>query len=437
MIELYVTGQSLKCTTPVIAADSLRYLTVRAAFDSAWDGYTKWLHLRRGSGNTATTYDIQLVDDSVRESDCLNLTAGEWVVYLTGNRETHRLTTVPVIVTVRESGLIDAPLHEIPASVAEQLGYKVELALRQIDAILYRPGLVISGFKDTPAQLEQDVPNPCAGEAYAVGTAPPFLVYIWDGQARRWRNAGALLQTVAQGAPGTTFTPTVDEAGNISWVNDGSLPNPETRNIMGPRGQAGAQGPAGKSAYDSAAEAGYTGEEEVFNDALATLPVHAGRHLPSGADPITVATGNLEDAAVTAQKLANGSVTAGKLGAGAVTAAAIAGGAVNESKLAAAGVTAGKIASGAVSAVYTATLPAAGWMGSEAPYTQDVSVNGMLGTDMPIVDLMFSGSYAADAAAEAAWTKVYRVAASDGRLTFYAHEKPDTALSVKARCIRK
>ena len=38
---------------------------------------------------------------------------------------------------------------------------------------------------------------------------------------------------------GATFTPTVDEEGNISWVNDKNLENPTTKNIKGPQGDPG------------------------------------------------------------------------------------------------------------------------------------------------------------------------------------------------------
>lgn len=38
---------------------------------------------------------------------------------------------------------------------------------------------------------------------------------------------------------GATFTPTVDEEGNISWVNDKNLENPTTKNIKGPKGDPG------------------------------------------------------------------------------------------------------------------------------------------------------------------------------------------------------
>lgn len=42
--------------------------------------------------------------------------------------------------------------------------------------------------------------------------------------------------------PGATFTPHVDENGNLSWTNDQNLPNPEPVNIAGPQGPKGADG---------------------------------------------------------------------------------------------------------------------------------------------------------------------------------------------------
>lgn len=49
------------------------------------------------------------------------------------------------------------------------------------------------------------------------------------------------------GEPGAVFTPTVDAAGNISWSNNGGLPNPVTRNIRGPQGEQGPQGIQGET----------------------------------------------------------------------------------------------------------------------------------------------------------------------------------------------
>lgn len=47
------------------------------------------------------------------------------------------------------------------------------------------------------------------------------------------------------GARGITFTPVVDSKGNISWSNDGGLENPQTVNITGPQGDTGVKGDVG------------------------------------------------------------------------------------------------------------------------------------------------------------------------------------------------
>ena len=47
------------------------------------------------------------------------------------------------------------------------------------------------------------------------------------------------------GPRGYTFTPTVDENGDITWTNDGSLPNPVKVNIRGPQGPKGNTGSQG------------------------------------------------------------------------------------------------------------------------------------------------------------------------------------------------
>lgn len=48
-----------------------------------------------------------------------------------------------------------------------------------------------------------------------------------------------------KGDPGTTFTPSVSEAGVISFTNDGGLPNPDPVDIKGPKGDSGEGVPAG------------------------------------------------------------------------------------------------------------------------------------------------------------------------------------------------
>ena len=100
MLEFYVSGQTVKMFTPVVAADTLHYLTGKAHFtDEEWDAYSKWVHFSQGEGPDATVYDVALIDDAWDETAELNLTVGEWSVYITGTKDSSRLTTVPLMLT--------------------------------------------------------------------------------------------------------------------------------------------------------------------------------------------------------------------------------------------------------------------------------------------------------------------------------------------------
>ena len=416
MMEFYVSGQSLKMFTPVTAADSLKYLTAQFHFtDDDWDGYTRWAHFRKGE----TVYDIELDGENcITEEDALNLTAGEWEIYLTGTKDAARLTTIVVILTVKESGLIDAPLHVLPQSVAEQIDAKAAQALLTAQAVKAaadagkfngRDGksFEIKGYYASTAALEEGVPAPAPGDAYCVGSAAPYDVYIYDGVSGEWINNGTIQGAKGDtGAAGTTFTPHLDGNGNLSWTNDGGLDNPETQNIRGAKGDKGETGAAGKSAYAAAVEAGYTGTEATFYAALTAMPYHNARHLPDGADPITVKAGNIEASAVETAKIKDKAVTMAKL------------------------------ADHAVSVDYTATLNTT-WSGSAAPYTKEQTINGILATDKPLIDMVPSATFA-DAEKQAdAWALIYRAVTAANKITFYAKAKPTVSIPLQIRCIRK
>lgn len=368
MMEFYVSGQSLKMFTPVIAADSLKYLTAQFHFTGdEWDGYTRWAHFRSGE----TVYDIELDgEDCITEEDALNLTAGEWEIYLTGTKDAARLTTVVVVLTVKESGLIDAPLHVLPQSVAEQIDAKAAQALLTAQAVKAAAdagkfngkdgkSFEIKGYYASVTALEEGVPKPAPGDAYCVGSTAPYDVYIYDGVSGEWINNGTIQGAKGDtGAAGTTFTPHLDGNGNLSWTNDGGLDNPETQNIRGAAGAKGETGAAGKSAYAAAVEAGYTGTEATFYAALTAMPYHNARHLPDGADPITVKAGNIEASAVETAKIKDKAVTMAKL------------------------------ADHAVSVVKSVQLPTTGWTrNSDGVYEANVTLSGLKTTDTVILGL--------------------------------------------------
>lgn len=416
MLDFYITGQNLKFYSPVIAADSLKYLTAQFHFiGDEWNGYTRWAHFRKGT----TVYDIELDEnDAITEDDALNLTTGEWDIYLTGTKDSARLTTVVVVVTVKQSGIVDAPLHVIPQSAAEQIDAKAAQALLTAQAIKAMAdagkfngkdgkGLEIQGFYESFDALNAAVTEPKAGEAYGIGESEPYDIYIWDATNAEWVNNGQIRGAKGdKGEPGVTYIPHVDANGNLSWTNDAGVDNPATQNIRGPAGAAGAKGDAGKSAYDAAVEAGYTGTEATFYAALTAFPFHNARHLPTGADPLVCAEGNYGQKSIPGTALKDGAVSRDKL------------------------------ANGSVSDDLTAAI-GTGWNGTEAPYTISVMVDGILAGDKPFIDLNPSATFATAEKQIEAWGYVYRAVTAANKITFYATEKPEVSIPIKIKAVRK
>lgn len=96
-------------------------------------------------------------------------------------------------------------------------------------------------------------------------------------------NAGTVIKG-DRGDDGATFTPVIDESGNLSWSNNANLDNPITINIMGPigpkgekgdTGNAGPKGDKGDSGYTPVKGVDYFTDEdktELINTILASLP---------------------------------------------------------------------------------------------------------------------------------------------------------------------
>lgn len=189
-------------------------------------------------------------------------------------------------------------------------------------------GLTISGYYATAQALAAAVTNPSAGDAYGVGTAEPYDIYIYDGVTHAWMNNGPLQGAKgekgdkgdkgdtgekgdpgkdgspgaagAPGATGTTFTPSVSADGTLSWTNDGGKTNPASVNIKGPQGAQGPQGETGAKGDPGATGAtgetgpegpqGPKGEQGAKGDTGATGPQGpAGKTPVKGTDYFTAA----------------------------------------------------------------------------------------------------------------------------------------------------
>ena len=481
MLEFFVNNQTLTLYTPVVAADALHYLTGVVHFtDDEWEGYSKWLHFMRVvEDEEPVIYDVALTDDAFGEDAALNLTAGEWTVYLTGDLDEARLTSVPVILTVKASGLLDVPLHGLPQSVAEQLDDKASKALALAQAVAAAAaagefngadgrGYVISGFFDTAEDLEEAVTDPAAGEAYGVGTEAPYDIYIWDAVHEVWVNNGPIQgATGATGGTGTTFTPTLDAAGNLPWTNDGGKTNPPTQNIRGPQGNAGSDGGDGMSPLTAATMYGYEGTEATLYTALATLPYHHTRHLPDGPDPITVKRANLDDAIINRVKLDTDAVSS--LYTATITTEWTPSAVRVSTALSPDGeedsfqipgdpsqvyevmeVASGNILREGTDYTYTAgtltfaSVPAEGtnsfivfFPNEGAPYMQELSIPGLLETDRVLVDAVLPEAVGTAEEAQTAFGYIYKIDVSNDSITVYAMELTEVDIPIQILAVSR
>lgn len=83
---------------------------------------------------------------------------------------------------------------EYKQSKAADSTYQLLVALSDITGPQGRPGkdFQILGYYDTVADLRTAITSPEPGEAYGVGTAAPYPIYIWDAVSRDWVNNGAI-----------------------------------------------------------------------------------------------------------------------------------------------------------------------------------------------------------------------------------------------------
>ena len=79
----------------------------------------------------------------------------------------------------------------------------------------------------------------------------------------------------------------------------------------------------------------------------------------------------------------------------------------------------------------TATISSA-WAGSSAPYTQSISVTGILSTDKPHIAPVYSSALETALPEKEAWAMISKAETSDGTITFTCFEdKPTIAISIQ------
>lgn len=128
MIIGFVKGQQFSKKQPVIVSNSINYLEARFVFQTSdWSELVKFAHFKSGD----SVYDFLLDGDTIPKEAQLNLYAGNWEVYIHGDRYfvdddgnekiVERITTNTQTVQVVKYEQSGSVLPEVGTSVAEQI----------------------------------------------------------------------------------------------------------------------------------------------------------------------------------------------------------------------------------------------------------------------------------------------------------------------------
>lgn len=125
-------------------------------------------------------------------------------------------------------------------------------------------GFAVLGYFATQAALEAAITLPYAGDAYGIGSAQPYDIYIWDGINSVWVNNGPL-----QGAKGDTGPqgPQGETGPQGPQGETGPQGSQGETGPQGPQGETGPQGPQGETG-----PAGPAGPVSVFQRSVLSAP---------------------------------------------------------------------------------------------------------------------------------------------------------------------
>lgn len=89
----------------------------------------------------------------------------------------------------------------------------------------------------------------------------------------------------------------------------------------------------------------------------------------------------------------------------------------------------------ATTITYNATIGTT-WSGS-GPYTQTISVNGLLSTDNPIIDVVLSDDTESSKTILENWSNVSRIVTNDESITIYCYDtKPTVSIPIQLKIVR-
>jgi len=123
------------------------------------------------------------------------------------------------------------------AAEAERVALYNEIKAAYENGELNGEGFKMIGYFDSLAELQAAITSPAPGDAYGIGTAPPYTIYVWDGVGTAWKDNGQIQGPQGERGP-------QGEKGDKGETGE-TGPQGE-KGDKGDKGDTGEQGPEGK-----------------------------------------------------------------------------------------------------------------------------------------------------------------------------------------------
>lgn len=205
MIIGFVKGQQFSKKQPVIVSNSINYLEARFVFQTSdWSELVKFAHFKSGD----SVYDFLLDGDTIPKEAQLNLYAGNWEVYIHGDRYVvdddgnekivERITTNTQTVQVVKYEQSGSVLPEVGTSVAEQIAAVADNAKKIATSV--------RNEADAGAFDGKDGYTPVKGVDYFDGNDGVSVTHEWKGTVLEVTSASGTSSVDLKGEKGDRGT---------------------------------------------------------------------------------------------------------------------------------------------------------------------------------------------------------------------------------------
>ncbi len=173
MLKYNVHGQRLRAVnSDLVASDTINYLTATFDFSNEWKDYTKWIVFKQEE--TGSHAEVLLtVDDTVTEDSALNLSEGEWIVYVYGEmyadgEVVKRVTTDGIKLRVRNSAFVGSIDFEYNLDAGDQVIAQVTTARNEAiaamqeaknEAVATLEAYIVEKTDGTLDEMKEDIEN--------------------------------------------------------------------------------------------------------------------------------------------------------------------------------------------------------------------------------------------------------------------------------------